>query len=276
MKTVYVSKALKKRHPAIFDAITLSTHWEFGGCPTNIWIRDYMPVPTSKGLVKFQYKTVGCDKWSQLKVPKSTGQTFNPIVSSIVLDGGNVVQGESHVLVTQMLLRQNPYVSCIYDQLEELFGKQLVVIPIEPGDTLGHADGIVAFIDSKRVLINNYSVMKDGQMDRYQSKLTKVLENAGLSVSVFPYAYHKCPHWPEKQFRQIYPHADDMNPAVGYYLNFLHLIDQYILLPQFAFDEDADAVKCAKKYFPEHIIVPINCFDLAMTGGLLHCVTWEH
>ena len=40
---------------------------------------------------------------------------------------------------------------------DELRVAELIVIPKEPYDEIGHADGMVRFLDAKTVLVNDYS-----------------------------------------------------------------------------------------------------------------------
>jgi len=124
------------------------------------------------------------------------------------------------------------------------------------------------------VFVNDYSPMKDDGYDRYQETVLEILTKNGLEPILFPYAYHKCPQMTEEEFYAKYPFADDMNPGVGYYVNYLSL-DGLILVPSFGFEEDGAVVGILRKYHPDRDVIQIDCFDLAMLGGLVHCVTWE-
>jgi agmatine deiminase len=280
MNTVHISAALAEQHPRVFnemmvafEAANVSTNLIQG--TSNIWVRDWMPIQTMLGRIEFVYGNETRRKYPILKINQAEIGEFIEGLLPFVLDGGNVVQNETHVLITEAVFRDNPSLErkTVMRFLEGLFGKQLVILPVEPGDTLGHADGIVAFAEGNTVLINDYTSEETAQMDAYQSHLSKLLEVVGLEVVPFPYAYYQCPHLTEKEFREKYPLADSRNEAAGYYLNFLAL-PKLVLLPVFGFEYDEDAIATAKKHFPGRTIVPIECFDLAMTGGLLHCTTW--
>lgn len=271
MKTVYVSRKLQQCFPNVYAGISdaLSANGmavKFGGDDDNIWCRDYCPVPTEGGLKKFAYKLPPIKLWFD---PRIDCQVF----PHIVLDGGNVVQDGKRVIVTEIVFHQNiGSRDQITSMLEELFEKPIVFIPVEPGDDLGHADGIVHLCGDGRVLVNDYSIISR-HWRKYQHQVDGVLHDAGLEVVPIPNAYHRCPDMTEKAFRSKYPMADSFNPAPGYYLNFLR-VENVILLPQFGFPEDSQAAAIIKAVFPQHKIYPIECYDLSMLGGVLHCVTW--
>jgi agmatine deiminase len=251
-----LSKGLKKHFPSVFNAITSCGEWQFCGTEDNIWVRDYMPVRTVFGPVQFGYR--------------------KKIKAEIVLDGGNVVTTPGKVILTDIIFRQNRHLSkrWVASKLERAFQKQLVIIPVEPFDTLGHADGIVYSITGNKLFVNDYSALCSKEYNAYSTRLIKVLNKAGFDINLIPNAYHKCPQMTERVFRRAYPMADDYNPAVGYYINYL-VHGSIVLFPVFGFFEDEEVAVLLKKAYPGFILKPIPCFDLAMTGGLIHCVTYD-
>ncbi len=80
---------------------------------------------------------------------------------------------------------------------------------------MGHADGMLRFIDENTVLVNQYPKNKDYEQFGYN--LRSGLRNAGLHYVEFPYSA-----WQNK----------DANDATGCYINFLE-IDRYIFYPTF-------------------------------------------
>ena len=250
MSTIVVSNALQEWYPEIFWKLTAALReeghqWRFGGDPKNIWTRDYFENP-------FCYR-------------------HRQRADDILLDGGNMVESAKHVLMTSVVQKQNPLGTV--KRIEAKLQKQAVVLPIEPEDTLGHADGIVCFIDERNVLINDYSVMQETRWSRYQKKLARRLEQAGLTAHTFPFAYHKCPQMTKAQFRHAYPNGDAYGPCCGYYINML-VLPNLVLLPVFGFAEDERAVIQAQGHFNRKVVA-INCFELAMLGGCIRCVTKE-
>jgi agmatine/peptidylarginine deiminase len=235
-----------------------------------------MPIKTKDMFTKFTY-VKDVQHYPQLIVKDSCWDWILPHCrSGIVLDGGNVIQNDSVVLMTDIVFQQNPHLptNVLTKALESRFGKPIVFLPVEPEDDLGHIDGVANFIDEKRVFINDYSVMEDIIMDHYQKTIMKMLEANGLEPILFPYAYHKCPENTDEEFYDKYSFADDNNPGVGYYINYL-VTPKVILAPAFGFEEDEKARQMLVKYYPNHCIKQIQCFDLSMLGGLIRCVTWE-
>jgi len=276
---VYMAAALAWRHPEVFWPVKLNL--AAAGVDVkvvfrtgNIWTRDYMPVRTGEVLTLFKYKTT---KYKSLDVSevRYNGITESIYASPIVLDGGNVVQSFNWVIMTDKVVKDNPGIS-MWD-LQSLFGKGLIIIPVEPGDDLGHADGIVKFIGPTEVLVNDYSgiAKRDKRFVKYQKDLENILRVNGITFHRITNAYDKWDwNMSEETFRQCFPDADDYNPGFGYYINFFKIADT-ILLPAMKISQDVDAFNCVRKHYPDCRIVVIDCSSLSMEGGLLNCVIWS-
>jgi len=280
--TVYFSEALK-RYPQVLNPAKLNL--EAGGVKVkfitgtrNIWTRDYMPLQVDDHFIKFKYKTVGYEQFPILHVDDSCWD-FLPNVrkSEITLDGGNCQRLGNKAIITDIVFEHNPkmtdneVVKCLTEELEA----DIIIIPHEPGDDLGHADGIVKWINPYYAFINDYSVMKSEEQDQYQKDLVAVLKEHNVRAVLMPYAYNKCPQPSEKAFRKKYPDADDMNPGAGYYINSL-LVRNTILLPLMGWPEDQAAMEQMRTIYPTKNVVGIDCFDLSMEGGLANCVTMNY
>ncbi len=280
--TICMTEALCRRYPEVYwparvnleaAGVDVKTIWS----TQNIWIRDYFPVSANGKLVRFTYKTVDYEKYRQLDISNEpwTG-VFPKIISyypSILLDGGNLVCGFGKALITEKVIWDNG--AGVVADLEKILNCKVIIIPVEPGDDLGHADGIVKFIDVRNVLINDYSqtAKKDKAYIAYQKALEAVLYANGLKSCKIENAYAQW-NWfmSEKDFRQAFPMADDFNPGFGYYINFLQVADT-ILLPAMKIKEDAKALQTVQKHYPDCRVVMIDCSRLSMEGGLINCVT---
>jgi agmatine deiminase len=197
--------------------------------------------------------------------------------TDIALDGGNCQRFGDKAIITDIVFKHNRKIAKkkLVDRLSTLLEAEIIIIPAEPGDDLGHADGIVKWINPYFVMINDYSVMKDKKSTNYQATLIEILNKHNIRPVLMTYAYDKCPDISEKEFRKKYPDADDLNPGAGYYINSL-LVGNIILLPLMKWKEDAAAMQCMKTYFPAKNVVGIDCFDLSMEGGLTNCVTMNY
>lgn len=234
----------------------------------NIWVRDYMPIQIGERFIKFRY-IKEFQKYPQLIV---TEQCYNFLpnltYSDIVLDGGNCVSHGDKTIVTDLIFKHNRDYNkkSLVKELESLLQTQLIIIPHEPYDRLGHADGIVRWIDEKTVFVSNFTDKE------YIKKLLKSLD--GFNIILFPCTIDNY-NINRAKFRIAYPFADEYNPAPGYYINYLH-IDNIILVSTFNTDDDEFAIQLLKKYFPTCELVPIYSYNLAMEGGLLNCVTMNY
>ena len=241
----------------------------------NVWARDYMPVQTPTGFVKFRY-VKDFEKYPHLHVNDLCWRTLlqGVTISDIALDGGNVVRHGDRILMTEQVFKDNPGVNrtVLLDNLETLLGAEIICIPVEPGDDLGHADGIVHWIDGHRVFVNDYHA---AEMVEYSRRLAGILHENGIEAKKFPNVYYRRPQMSEEDFRRAYPAADDFNPGYGYYVNFLQVAG-LILFPCFGVQEDA-CVDCRlDEVWPNIERDAVPCTRLSMEGGLLRCVTAQY
>jgi hypothetical protein len=241
----------------------------------NIWLRDYFPLQINGNFFRFQYKSnkrfpqldVSNEPWTGVIAPIRELQQF--------IDGGNIVHFAGKMILTEKVTKDNG--SVIISQLERIFDCEIIIIPVEPGDDLGHADGIVNFINQNNVLVNDYSAVakKDKRLYAYEEALQTILESHNLVCHKIPNAYDEW-NWrmTERDFRYLFPRADDFNPAFGYYINFLQVGD-LIFLPAMKISRDKEAFEVVKKHFPEYTVIMVDCSGVAFEGGLVHCVSWN-
>ncbi len=304
MDVVYISNKLN-RYPFLYEG--LCTNLKANGVKVvvldtpNIWTRDYMPVQTKKGFIKFKYKTLAYEEWPQLHIDvdsdywKGVFSAFQGLINSnIVLDGGNCQMNDEKdtAIITDVIFQHNPEYSRegLMAELSKLLECKIIVIPREPGDDLGHTDGIVKFANTHFVLLNDYSGSippselggwpeKDREwvetMDNYREEVALLLrKNYNIRDIRFPNYYHMCPEMDEGEFRKKYPEADDFNPGWGYSINFLKVND-LCLVPVFNIPEDKVVIDKIKQYY-DCSVVALDCSDLSMEGGLINCVTREY
>jgi agmatine deiminase len=282
---VYFSQFFALRFPGIFE--TARCNLESNGVKVrtipdnfNIWARDYIPLQVGDHYIRFGYKGYGTgyDYYPWLQVPDASIESVIPkekiIDSQIVIDGGGVVRSERHAIITEKVFLDNPGVSreTLIDQLSLLFGLDIVIIPMEPGDTLGHADGICKFVKNDTVLLNDYSVMASKEYDAFQNQVWNAFRAAGLYFVFMPFAYNLCFQMSASEYRKQYPYSDDQNSAYGYYVNFL-LTKTCIIAPVFGIPKDIEAIETLKKCYPSHNVIAVDCAELSMEGGLMSCVT---
>jgi agmatine deiminase len=234
------------------------------GGTRDIWVRDFLPVQSAKGrFAKFRYAPEYLRGFDHLRTPDEVcsrlpflrGLRFSPLR----LDGGNLVASRRLAIVTDRIFQLNRGRSqaAVCDMLCDLLEvPRCLVIPPEPGDLFGHADGVVRFLDETSVVINDYRREDPG----YGGRLHATLAGAGLHVEVLPYR-------PGGTARNGVP------SAVGNYTNFVR-VGRFVVVPAYDLPED-DVARCRlQTLLPEAQVVSLPSRDLARRGGVLHCISW--
>ncbi|WP_425278373.1 agmatine deiminase family protein [Duncaniella muricolitica] len=269
---VYLSAILAKQYAETCKRLTdiLNKHnipFAFLEGTKDIWCRDYMPVQTPSGkLIQFKYDP------SYLRAPEYSDSRsdvrhvdnvngINPIFSGINLDGGNVVMLGNKAIITDRIFSENPDwdKEKLFNELSTLLECEIIIIPAyKPEyDYTGHADGMIRFVDSNTVLVNNL----DQDLKYMKVAVSKALEKANLKYINFPWFEHKI--------------KGNNEHAIGIYLNYLE-VGNLIVMPVFGVPDnrDAEALSKLKEVFPNKIIETIDYNDVALTGGILNCTTW--
>jgi agmatine deiminase len=161
--------------------------------------------------------------------------------------------------VTDKVFRENPGTGRaeLIASLQELLRiEELIVIPKEPYDEVGHADGVVRFLDEATVAINDYS----GIASRYRRSLTAILRRSRLK-------------WVELPYRPTEGRRGELPPAFGNYVNFLR-VRGLIVMPSYGIPEDEEACRIIGAAVPGSIVRTLDCSALSMDGGVLNCITW--
>lgn len=229
----------------------------------DIWARDYSPVQTAAGrLVKFRYDPDYLRGYRHLITNDEIVGQFSDIGvccrSRIRMDGGNLVASESAVIVTDKIYRENPEYE--HDELRKELSQQLgvrdcLVIPKEPGDVIGHSDGVVRFLDNQRVVMNDYATINPA----YGRRVATALQRHGLQIKYLPCFYED--------------HCQDgISSAVGNYVNFLRVGNLFIV-PAYQCREDDLACRALERLCPQADVTSVECTTLARSGGVLNCIT---
>jgi agmatine deiminase len=230
----------------------------------DIWAVDYMPIQVQiDKFIQFKYRPDHLQRdefistqTDTTSVCKSIG--LKTIESKVIIDGGNVIKGKDWVILTDKIFKENSDFdkNDLITELEDLFEVKVIIIPKEPNDFTGHADGIVRFYDNDTVLINGY---KPTDNREFQRQLKKELRNQGLRAIEIPY--------------NPYDNAD-YDTADGLYINYLQM-DNFVLLPTFEKKEDERTYRQFEQLFPKQKIETIDSRDISADGGVLNCITWN-
>ena len=271
---VYFSDLLSKNHPGFFKRIRKllelkNVKYGLLSDTNDIWCRDYMPVQVSKRrFVQFKYDPFylhGSKKdlesiTDSTKACQAIG--VKPVKTEIKIDGGNVVRSRTKVIMTERIFKENRAWSrgLLLKEIEKLLEvKRVIIIPDCPHDQLGHADGIVRFIESPGVNPNTVFVTDLSGFDsRYFAKLMKVLLAENLLPIILPY---------DDSYAR-----NDMD-ATGIYVNYIQ-VGKTVIFPSFGIREDALAESRFQAIFGSNAI-PLRSKEIANDGGVLNCISWN-
>ncbi len=233
----------------------------------DYYCRDYMPVQVTKDkFVQFVFRPISYFKrkdYPYLSNPlriELDNKLTKPYYSRLILDGGNVVKGETKVIITDKVIRDNVYMmprKKIIKELETLLEAEVIIIPALKDDDTGHADAMIRFIDDNTVLINQLNFEKDKD---WEDRFLDVLKKHGLKHEELP----------------VFDAGD--GTGIGIYINYLHVGD-LIVVPFFNHPKQKNetVLKWMKKLFPhpEFKVEHVNATELAKEGGVLNCATWN-
>ena len=151
--TILLSTLLLKHHAKI--AASLCQIFDRHGIKyefletKDIWMRDFMPFLLDDGhLVSYNYDPdyLKYEKYCHLRTKI---QPLNDHVN-LAIDGGNFVRFTGKVIMTNKIFKENPLKTKteIVETIKQKCAlNELIIIPRQPYDMLGHSDGMVRWID---------------------------------------------------------------------------------------------------------------------------------
>ena len=267
LKVVFFSNLLSRKCPVLFQSITetLKEHNIAYGILDNtkdIWCRDYMPIQIEDcRLVYYIYKP------DYLQTPyyrrtitdiysiKSLNSHFGKYVQflDLVIDGGNVVICGDKIVMTEKVFAENKVKSPneVRQLLKEAFHCDIIFLPWDKKEYLGHSDGIIHYVGDNKVLLTNY----DDFSPYFYRKYRKILDSA---FEVIPLKYKR---------PVTHPHS-------WAYINFLK-VDNLVLVPQLGIPEDEQAIQQISVAMPKNKVVGIPSLEAVRKGGALNCISWD-
>ncbi len=252
---------------------------EFFECPTNrVWTRDYGPLFVRKpgggvALTGWRFNAwAKYDDWQlDAAVPAKLAEWLKlpAWTVPVVLEGGSIdVNGAGLLLTTEECLlspiqARNPGMSRL--EIERAFSRYLGidrVIWLRNGiagdDTHGHVDDVARFVERGTVVVSaepdrsspNYELLREN---------AGILEAAGLEVVKLP-------------MPRPLVFAGQLLPAS--YANF-YIANRLVLVPTFNDPNDRIALTRLARLFPGREVTGINCTELILGLGALHCMTQQ-
>ncbi|TPE43605.1 agmatine deiminase family protein [Pontibacter mangrovi] len=266
---LYLADTLPKMYPDFYQNLEkvlteCSISFELLPGTKDIWSRDYMPIQLAADrFVQFVFDPDYLQSKQWQKTISDTNAICSsigivPTKSAIKVDGGNVVRASNKAIMCDKVFTENPQIpekKLIKALQEHLEVERIVIIPADSSDKIGHADGMVRFLDDRTVLINDYSKEKP----QFQRSFRMALHNAGLDWMEIPY--------------NPYCNAKPIH-ANGVYINYLQM-KEVIILPVFGMKEDEQVVRQFEQLSPASNIATVDSNDIAAQGGVLNCITWN-
>jgi agmatine/peptidylarginine deiminase len=229
--------------------------------PVDIWIRDWGFVEGCYFQFEPSYAIGAYPPASVAKARRMLDQRLGccrPTLS-LVLDGGNLIHNGRTAILTEKVLRDNRAKSRaeVERTILDLGFEHVVFIPIEPDDSIGHADGILRFISGDVLVVNDYT---GNHFTGYRKRLMRILENAGIGARIVPFPWFSTA---EKR--------GGIWSAAGAYINFI-LTRHGIAYPTFnhPLDEQVARVLAENTALP---LRPVFASPLAAEGGVLNCMS---
>ncbi len=254
----------------------------------DIWCRDYMPVQIEKNrLISYNYTPDYLQNKRHLRLqtnpvealqneandllqvlPTSTKKemafdglrpvpVMKPVIKTIktnlVIDGGNVVKCGDVIVMTDKVFVENKDKSRLEVEriLRDAFLCDILFLPWDRQEYLGHSDGIVHYAGNGKVLLTNY----DDFSPSFYRRFRKILE---ARFEVIPLRY--------KTKRK---HARSWA-----YINYLQ-VGNWVLVPQLGLEEDQQALKQINYALPKCEVVGIPALEAVRRGGALNCISWN-
>lgn len=270
----------------------VTENFTFHLCPTDrSWLRDSAPtgvLSREGGLSWVQWRFNAWAKYDNYsedsRVPARiaglTGRDLIPAArpdrgGALVLEGGAIeVNGDGMMLTTEECLlsaeqQRNPGLT--REQYEEAFARYLGVRhtvwlagSCEGDDTHGHIDDAARFVATDTVLVASESDESDVNHRISQENIRRLkgaVTSGGrrLNIVTIP-----------MPGRMDY---DDYRLPASY-VNF-YIANRSVLVPTFNDPRDITALRIISELFPRHTVCGINCRDLILGLGTLHCLTQQ-
>lgn len=228
----------------------------------DIWTRDFLPVRQGDPVI-FRYaaaaqsgKQADAD-WVQdgfVRLARRLGLAFRR--APWILDGGNVVDnGAGKAIVTDRFLADNGLgrEEAIALLREQLGAEQVAILPADPEDALGHADGMASFIASNTVAIPR----GDGA---FHEAILRELRDAFPGVRIVEIETE----YDDEAFDPRY------GSARGIHVN-ATVTDRHLYLPVFGMATDAPALE-AIRAASDREVVAVDASKVARLGGSVRCL----
>lgn len=271
----------------------------------DAWMRDNGPtfVVDDKGrvrIVDWEFNAWGGEleglyaDWSaDNDIPRQVAQHLglDRYQAGFVVEGGAIhVDGQGTLLTTASCLlnpNRNPHIT--ETQVEQGLiaytgAEEVIWLDIDANEeTDGHVDGVAAFVRPGVVVIDwcddPDNVSDYANCRRVYEQLSNITDAKGRTFEV-----HKLPAASPQplsaeaaatiqQVDASYARPADM-PVGGCYVNF-YIANGGVIVPTYDDPNDEQALNILADLFPEREIVGVSAYEIAVGGGMIHCITQQ-
>lgn len=241
----------------------------------DTWVRDYGPLSTSQGLLKFQFNGWGGkyhsadDNRAVKNLLHANGLSCREV--DFVCEGGALETNGRYLLMNSSCVvdeARNPGLklsdveSVLTHHLRNLRPIWLHDICLTGDDTDGHIDTIARFASPERIVYAgpNTRHRDSDVLDSLQSQIEVLAADCGLDLVALPSP-------------EFYSDIDGrLLPCT--YANFL-ICNSVVFAPVYGISSDALALDTLRRAFPYKHVVPVRCEALLEQHGSLHCATMQ-
>jgi agmatine deiminase len=248
-----------------------------------VWIRDYGPIFTLKdgkelAIANFIFDGYGNgvipdyhSKDAKIASKIASTKGFECIDIDMVLEGGSVqVDGHGTLIAAKSsVVGSERNTGMRVKQVEKYLRKYFGVTNIiwidglkDEDITDGHIDARVKFAEGNKLVTLPYEDFMRYCTDK--EKDWKTVTNA-VNADGVPYEIVEIP-----LTETFYPELDDYGCYLNYYVG-----NEVVLVPIYGDVNDQIALDTIAELYPTRRIVGINCRNLVIFGGILHCVTQQ-
>ncbi len=261
---------------------------DFQVCPTDdFWVRDNGPIFAQSGAGEWLILDWGFNGWGgdapfalDDAVPTAIASNLNLEVidlSAMVLEGGAIeIDGQGTLMATRSSITgddRNPGLTEaeIEAYLSEYIGvEQFIWLDGLYGGaediTDQHIDGFVKFAGDHTLV-----TMEDADLNYwYVSASDRAIIDQAVNASGIPYTRVNLP-------LTQFPVQTTWGQNVGFrssYVNY-YVANAVVLVPAYDDPMDAVALEIIQGLYPDRTAVGINCQNMVLLGGMVHCVTQQ-
>lgn len=241
----------------------------------DTWIRDYGPISTASGYLKFNFNGWGGKYPAQLD-SAAPSAVFNALGLSLqeqafVCEGGALeTNGQVLLLNANCVVDEHRNGQLSRDQVASILSLSLGLddilwldnICLTGDDTDGHIDTMVRFSDDRSLVYAGRNLKhQDGEvLESLHRQLVDLAQRRAWRLFELP--------------SPVYRSLVDGRILPCTYANFL-ICNQWVFAPVYGLPEDSEALSILTRAFTHHQIVPVRCEALLEQHGSLHCATMQ-